>query len=101
LKDPSKDIRYLIRKLISGYTKFFSKNGVLNSDGRKLLEEMIRILVQEYPQYKRLVKKVRRNPTLENVLRIAEIFMNENEIKELILLINTGPYRYRIEMINK
>ena len=95
-KNFSKDLRNLMKKLLLGYSRFFSKNGVLNSDGRKLLEEIIRLLMYEHPKYKPLARKVRKNPTLRNVIRLAELFMDYQEIEELISLALYGPYKTNI-----
>lgn len=90
----NEDLRYLMRKLLLGYHVYFSKSGVLNSDGRRIFEEIIRTLLREHPEFKPLVKKTRRNPTLENVLKIARIFMDPKEISEIVALGIYGPYKY-------
>ncbi|RLG89180.1 MAG: hypothetical protein DRO15_01105 [Thermoprotei archaeon] len=95
-KNFNKDLRNLMKKLLLGYSRFFSKSGVLNSDGRKLLEEIIRLLMYEHPKYKPLARKVRKNPTLRNVIRLAELFMDYQEIEELISLALYGPYKTNI-----
>ncbi|ALL00262.1 hypothetical protein Pyrde_0212 [Pyrodictium delaneyi] len=63
----------LIEALLKGYSKYFS-NDVLNSDGRRLLERLVRLLLETNPGLRRLVYRVRRNPTLEMILRLAEEF---------------------------
>jgi len=83
-----------MRKLLSGYQLYFDRHGVLNSDGRRLLNEIIRLVVYEYPELKPLVKKVRKDPTLSNVVKLAEIFMDINEIRELVEIGTYGPYTY-------
>ncbi len=88
-----KDLKYLMRKLLLGYRLYFDKDGVLNSDGRRLLEEIARFLVYEHPELKPLVKKVRKNPTLNNVIRLAEVFMSSKEIMELIEIGIYGLYK--------
>ncbi len=77
-------IRKLMEGLLINYSAMFSKSGVLNSEGRKVLEEMIKLLMNYYPIYRRLVYKVRREPTLDNILKLARIFLSEEEINELI-----------------
>lgn len=68
---------------------------MLNSDGRRLFEEFARMLVYEHPEYKPLVSKARRDPSLENILRVAELVITREEARELIDTCLHGPYRYR------
>jgi len=89
-----RDVKSLLRKLLSGYQLYFDRHGVLNSDGRRLLNEIIRLLVYEYPELKPLAKKVRKNPTLSNVVKLAEVFMDINEVRELMEIGIYGPYTY-------
>jgi len=44
---------------------------ILNSEGRKVLELIIRHVLREHPELKKVVWKVRRNPTRENVLKLV------------------------------
>lgn len=74
----------LIRKLLTGYGLYFSKDGTLNSDGRKLLEDILKPTVKRYPHLKQLARKVRRDPTLENVIKLASIYLNDDEIHALL-----------------
>ncbi len=76
-------MRSLIAKMLLGFGKYFSKDCVLNSDGRRLLEEILKPTVRRYPHLKGIARKVRREPTLENILKLATIFMNDDEAKEL------------------
>ncbi len=64
--------RRLARKLLEEQDRYFSR-GVLNSDGRRLLEKLIRVLLEEKPWARRVVEKVRRDPTLENVVRLVRV----------------------------
>ncbi|PUA32531.1 MAG: hypothetical protein B7O98_07735 [Zestosphaera tikiterensis] len=73
-----------MRKLLTEYRLYFDKNGVLNSEGRKLLEEMLRFLIYEHPEYKPLASKTRKEPTLSNVIKLAEVFMSLEEVEELL-----------------
>ena len=82
-----------MRKLLLGYRLYFDKNGVLNSDGRRLLEEIAKFLVYEHPELKPLVRKVRKDPTLSNIIRLAEVFMSSEEIMELIEVGIYGLYK--------
>jgi len=94
----NKDLKNLMRKLLLNYTKFFSKDNVLNSDGRKLLEEIIRLLMYEHPEYRSLVRKVRKNPTLRNIIRLAELLMDPQEIRELLSFALYGPYKTNMDL---
>ncbi len=76
-------MRSLIAKMLLGFGEYFSKDCVLNSDGRRLLEEILKPTVRRYPHLKGIARKVRREPTLENILKLASIFMNDDEAKEL------------------
>jgi len=91
-----KDLRFLMIKLLSGYHLYFDKNDVLNSDGRKLFEEIARMLVYEHPEYKKVVSKARRNPSLENILKVAEIFMDRSEAEKVLKVGIYGPYSFRV-----
>ncbi len=82
-----------MRKLLRGYRLYFSR-GVLNSDGRRLFEEFARFLVYEHPEYKGLVSRARRDPSLENVVRVAEIVLDREEIDEILDTVINGPYTY-------
>ena len=53
------------------------------------------MLVYEHPEYKPLVSKARRDPSLENILRVAELVVTREEARELIDTCLHGPYRYR------
>lgn len=86
------DVRSLARKLISGYLMYFSRDS-LNSDGRRLFEEMARTLVYEHPGMKSLVRKARRRPTLANVMKVVERVLGE-EARELLRGAVEGPYMY-------
>ncbi|MEM2616722.1 MAG: hypothetical protein QXL64_04270 [Thermofilaceae archaeon] len=54
---------------------------------------MARMLVHEHPELKRLVVRVRRRPTLDNVMRILERVLGE-EAWELVKSSVEGPYRW-------
>ena len=84
------DVKNLLRKLLLGYTQYFSYD-LLNSEGRKVFEEMARMLVHEHPYLKPMVVRARRKPTLENVLKIARLVLGE-EADQLPLIAVQGPY---------
>jgi hypothetical protein len=81
-----KVIKALLSKLLINYREFFDKNGILNSEGRKMLEEVIRLILNINPEYRNMIYRVRREPTLENVVRIASKYIPEEDIYELIQL---------------
>ena len=62
----------LLRKLIVEYEEYFSHD-VLNSEGRKVFEKAVKIILREHPELKQLVSRVRRKPTLENILKIVRV----------------------------
>ncbi len=88
------DVIALFRKLLSGYRLYFSDD-LLNSEGRKVFGEAARMLVYEHPELKPAVVRVRRNPTLDNVLRLARRVLG-SEVDELVSASIEGPYRWRL-----
>lgn len=86
------DVERLARKLVAGYMVYFSHD-LLNSEGRKVFEEMARMLVDEHPELKPIVVKTRKNPTLENVMKIAERILG-SEARILLRNSVSGPYSY-------
>lgn len=49
----------------------WDKRLLLNSDGRRLFESLARLLLEEHPEHRRLVHRARREPTWENIARMA------------------------------
>lgn len=86
------DVKSLMKKLLEGYVLYFS-NDMLNTEGRKIFEEMARMLVNERPELKPMVKRVRRKPKLENVVKLARVILG-NDAEKLPLLSVQGPYYY-------
>ncbi len=66
----------LLETLLLGSRDFFDKNDCLNSDGRRLFETIVRLLLDEHHEYKELVKRARKQPCLENILRLSRVFYN-------------------------
>jgi len=87
------DVVRLARKLAEGYRAYFSMDS-LNSEGRKLFEEMARMLVEEHPELKQLVTKARRKPTLDNVRKVLDRVLGEEQVDALIHAASQGPYSY-------
>jgi len=81
-----------MRKLLEGYVFYFSHD-VLNTEGRKVFEEMARMLLDEHPELKPMVKRVRREPTLKNVMKLARLVLGEYSEKMPLLSVQ-GPYYY-------
>ena len=94
----SKLVRSYLRVLLLNFCRFFSKDCVLNSDGRRLLNDIAREVAKCEPHLMELVKKVRKKPTLENILKLAREFLSEDEISEVIdlgIYGSVSSYRYR------
>jgi len=79
----SKDIINYTRLLILNYRRYFGRRGVLNSDGLRLLNELVRIVVIHKPELSKIIKEVRKNPTVENFMKFAERVLG-NEAYELL-----------------
>ncbi|RLE68762.1 MAG: hypothetical protein DRJ45_07525 [Thermoprotei archaeon] len=73
----------LIHMLINNRKMYFSRFDVLNSEGKKILEIIIQNLLKENQEYRKIIYKIRRKPTFENILKLAEI-----------LNIDVGEYKY-------
>jgi len=79
-------VNRLLAELLENVEKYFDKNLTLNSEGRKILEKVIAILMNSSFECKGLVKKVRKEPTLENIVKLAEIILGSevaNHLKHL------------------
>jgi len=73
----------LLAELLENVEKYFDKNLTLNSEGRKILEKVIAILMNSSFDFKRLVKKVRKEPTLENIVKLAETILGSEVANHL------------------
>lgn len=91
------DVVNLFKKLLLGYNLYFSYD-VLNSEGRKVFEEAARMLIYEHPEMKPAVVRVRRKPTLDNVLRLASKVLGEEKAVSLLRAGIEGPYRTRVQL---
>jgi hypothetical protein len=87
------DVKNLLRKLLTNYRVYFS-NDVLNSEGRKVFEEMARMLIHEHPEHKPTIRKARRNLSLKNILKIARIVLGD-DVEDIVRQADDGPYIYR------
>lgn len=84
LEFTDKEVKSLLAKLLTNYRLFFSKDGMLNSEGRKLFENIARIVIREHPERKELISRVRKKPTIENIIKVATIYVSEDEVYELL-----------------
>lgn len=84
------DVINLAKKLVLGYREYFSYDK-LNSEGRKVFEEMARMLIDEHPELKPLVRRVRRKPTFDNVSKILRLVLGD-EVNYLLEVAIQGPY---------
>ncbi len=82
----------LMRKLLRGYRIYFSRD-VLNSDGRRLLEDIIKSMIYSREYHPGLIRSVRHDPSMENVLKLARILLDKEEIEELLKTGIDGPVR--------
>jgi hypothetical protein len=87
------DVKNLLVKLLTNYRVYFS-NDVLNSEGRKVFEEMARMLIHEHPEHKPTIQKARRNSSLKNILKIARIVLGD-DVEDIVRQADDGPYIYR------
>ena len=89
-----KYVRSVLKKLLTERRRYFDKRELLNSDGRKLLEEALRKLVRYDPGRKRLVRRIRREPSYSELLRLVQHLLGDECAEELA---GTGfePYTYR------
>ncbi len=78
------NLRNYIIHLLSNYYRYFSKDTVLNSDGRRLLNELIREGMKCNPSLRKLFRKVRKNPTLSNIIRLSEEVLGTELTMELV-----------------
>jgi hypothetical protein len=74
-----KDSIALYKKLLEHRLYYFS-NDVLNSEGRKVFRTFARAFLELYPQHKPMIVRVRREPTLKNVLKLAKVLEVEVQI---------------------
>ncbi len=63
-------LEYLLEKIME--PEYWS-HGVLNSEGRTLLNLIARILASYHLGLRGIIARVRRNPTYENVSKLVEI----------------------------
>jgi len=88
-------VKNLLRKLLLNFRAYFSKDCTLNSDGRRVLNEIVRAVITNCPTYGRVAKAVRKNPTLEELRRLATLFISDDEFEDMLLagMGARGPYK--------
>ncbi|MCI4408062.1 MAG: hypothetical protein JHC26_03135 [Thermofilum sp.] len=86
-----RDVKNLIKKLLKQNSNYFS-NGSLNSEGRKIFEEMARMLVYEKPYLKKRIREIRKKGTFEDVLKLAEDILPQEELIKIARGWYAGPY---------
>ncbi len=87
----------LIEALVSKPYKYFDKRDCLNSDGRRLLESIIKLLIHSYRGYvfKQAIRNVRRNPCLNEIIRFADIFYQCDLLELYIVGRGAGLAEYK------
>ncbi|RLG76674.1 MAG: hypothetical protein DRO12_04185 [Thermoprotei archaeon] len=98
MKEDLKFVVAVLRKLIIERHRYFDKYERLNSDGRKLLERALRYLIKHDHSKKRIVKKVRRRATLDEVLRLVEALEGYHARREVVNYLR-GPYSYELNSV--
>lgn len=63
----------LFNKLLGNRDLYFHRDG-LNSDGKKILEKIIREILIKHPYLRRDIYIIRRNPSYENIVKLYELF---------------------------
>ena len=63
----------LLRQLVEEYGNFFDSGGYLNSEGRKVLEAAVRLLMKNHRWIKKYVSRARRRAAYEDVVKLLEI----------------------------
>ncbi len=61
----------LLEELLEG-EEYYHHGEVLNSDGRKLLEKILSMLLRDYPELKAMARRVRRGSTRRDVAKLFE-----------------------------
>lgn len=69
-------------QLLLSREEYYSR-GYLNSDGMRLFESIARIILEYKPYYKPLISRVRKNPSLENIRKLASRVMEEDPLQSL------------------
>ncbi|BEP18322.1 hypothetical protein PYJP_16740 [Pyrofollis japonicus] len=73
----------LLEALLRNAATLFDKNDCLNSDGRRLFEIMVRLLLDEHPEHRRVVGRARKKPCIEEIVSLASLTFYECDALEL------------------
>ncbi len=73
----------LMRALLTKIREYLSNDGTLNSDGRRLLRDIVREVAKNRRGLMKLAKRVRKEPSLENVMKLAREIIGD-EADELL-----------------
>ncbi len=73
-------VRSLIIELLENIDVYFSYD-ILNSEGRKIFSRLAYEILKSRPEYKKYIGRVWRKPTLNNVLKVAELILGEELYK--------------------
>ena len=71
------EAEHLVRQLIRNYRLYFSKDLRLNSEGMKLLNIIARVVMENCKEAISILRKVRKDPTLENVIKLVSYVLEE------------------------
>ncbi len=82
----------LYEHLLRNADRYFDRFDTLNSDGRRLLEVIARMLLEDAPWLEEAVKRVRREPSLERVLRLGSYFYECSVYELLAGRLGLTPY---------
>ncbi len=72
-----------MRKLLTNLRRYVSTNGYLNSDGRKLLNDLVRELARNKSALTRMAKEVRKDPSLSKVIKLGEALLGSEALELL------------------
>jgi len=84
-----------IYEALASRRELWDKGLHLNSDGRRLLEVLARLLLEEHPEHRRLVARARREPSWERLRRLAGLSFYRCPTPEAPPWL-LQPYRYRL-----
>ncbi len=80
----------LMRALLTKIREYLSNDGTLNSDGRRLLRDIVREIAKNRRGLMKLARRVRKEPSLENVMKLARELIG-GEADELLAEALWGP----------
>ncbi len=87
------EVCQLYHHLLENLHRYMDKREVLNSDGRRLLHKITKMLLEDAPRLRNLVAKARKNPTLENILKLGrEVTKCLEEVKPPQNIYKAKPY---------